>query len=707
MGEPPEEEVPEAEPGSGRPPGPRRLADFLRKHRADILAEWEQAAKRIPKSRSLDRAAILDHIPSLLEDAQRAIEALAAGQEPAPTSKATEQHALARLDQGYDLDQVVDEYGLLQRCIFVRLVREGLAPEGFAELADLLSHSVARSVQRFHDAYSRTFRALDRIADEAFRDVGEIDDLIGRLLKVLAETTEAVDMAAVLLREDGHLVRRGAVGLDLRDEQDFTLQIGEGFAGTIAQRGEPLLVRNVMADPLVRSRAVRERGTRAIYGVPLIHNGQVAGVAHMGSRTAYDFSEDDKLLLRSLARRLAEVLVYQQAARTVRTRARQQTVLAKLGERALKERDLETVLQAASDAVAEGLEVEYVKVLEQLPGSETLLMRAGVGWQPGLVGRAVVEGGPDSQAAYAMRSDSAVAVDDLRTETRFRVVSGMSIVIRGRTAPFGVLGAHTRVRRHFNGVDVDFVRGVANVLAEAIERFRTDRDQELILGVIGHDLRSPLAAILTSAEHLGREQRSPETVARISQRIASSANRMERLIHQLLDFARARLGGGLPIERRRVDLEEVGAGIVAETRARFPDRDIRFETQGDTTGEWDPDRLGQILANILANAVQHAKAGTAVRVAVRDRGEGVELSVHNEGNAIPPHMIPRLFEPFFRGKRDDAGRESLGLGLYIVRATVVAHGGRIEVASNPGDGTTFRVTLPRFPASARESTRHP
>lgn len=173
----------------------------------------------------------------------------------------------------------------------------------------------------------------------------------------------------------------------------------------------------------------------------------------------------------------------------VRARARQQEAVAELGQRALASANLQSLMDDAVESVAQVLDIEYSKVLELLPGGEELLLRAGVGWKEGFVGRATVDSSHDSQAGYTLLSDEPVVVEDLRSETRFRghsllrehgVVSGMTVIIRPGGRPFGILGAHARERRTFTEDDVNFLRAVANVLATAIERERAEEKQRFL-----------------------------------------------------------------------------------------------------------------------------------------------------------------------------------------------------------------------------------
>ncbi len=220
-----------------------------------------------------------------------------------------------------------------------------------------------------------------------------------------------------------------------------------------------------------------------------------------------------------------------------------------------------------------------------------------------------------------------------------------------------------------------------------LEAQRTARFREHFVGIVSHDLRNPLTAILTSAQLLQRYGELPERQARVALRISSSADRMARMIDDLLDFARSRLGGGFPIQRRRMDLRQVCEQTVEELEFAWT-RSIPVEAQGDLWGSWDPDRIAQVISNLVGNALQHSQGD--VRVTLRGDGDSVVLDTWNGGPPIPAEVVPHLFEP---GRRD-ARSSGLGLGLFIVQQIVLAHGGHMEVSSGAG-GTVFRVALPR------------
>lgn len=226
---------------------------------------------------------------------------------------------------------------------------------------------------------------------------------------------------------------------------------------------------------------------------------------------------------------------------------------------------------------------------------------------------------------------------------------------------------------------------------EAAARADTFRDQ--LLGVVGHDLRSPLYAIQLSVGAMERAGGLNETQTRQVSHVAAAARRMERMIHELLDFTRARLAGGLPVRPTPLAMDRLLERTVEQFQVSHPTRLIVSKVEGDMRGTWDESRLGQLLDNLVGNALQHSPEDSPVEVKLVGTMEGITLSVHNDGPPLPLEERASLFEPFKRGKR--AMGDGLGLGLYIARQIVLALGGRISVESGVGVGTRFIVWLPR------------
>lgn len=231
---------------------------------------------------------------------------------------------------------------------------------------------------------------------------------------------------------------------------------------------------------------------------------------------------------------------------------------------------------------------------------------------------------------------------------------------------------------------------------EAEQRRALELQQQL-MGIVGHDLRTPLNAIAGSAALLARASDLPTARLRAAQRIVSSAARMSGLVRDLLDFTRLRVSGGFAIEPQPADLGTVGRAVVQEVRTAWRGSVIHLTEAGDLAGRWDPERLEQVLSNLVGNACHHGTPGTPVQVRLSGLPAAVRAEVHNEGPPIPAEVLPVIFEPFRRGasdRRDASG--GVGLGLFIVRSLVEAHGGKIEVTTGK-EGTTFAVELPRSP----------
>lgn len=216
--------------------------------------------------------------------------------------------------------------------------------------------------------------------------------------------------------------------------------------------------------------------------------------------------------------------------------------------------------------------------------------------------------------------------------------------------------------------------------------------REQFFAVLGHDLRNPLNAVRGGAELLGMMQ-LPEKAAPILTLIQRSAARMTGLIENVLDFARARLGGGLSLNREAdANLGAMLEQVIEEARTAWPDRDVRSELDLGRPVEGDAARIAQMFSNLLANALTHGDPQGPVLVRARADEGGFELSVSNRGEPIPPETIRRLFQPYTRAS-DRPGQQGLGLGLYIASQIAQAHGGTLEVAST-ADETRFTFRMP-------------
>jgi signal transduction histidine kinase len=281
----------------------------------------------------------------------------------------------------------------------------------------------------------------------------------------------------------------------------------------------------------------------------------------------------------------------------------------------------------------------------------------------------------------------------------------LSIVVVSVVVALAVTSAWSRrhaaeARAALERAEHEALRAVNQALEE---RARTAEFQERFIAVLGHDLRAPLTAMTFGIAALKRGAASTPAL----ERMGSSAARMNRMIEQLLDLARARLGGGVRLARAPADLGRIAFDAIDELEAAHPGRTVEVRKEGSLDGCWDRDRLARVVSNLVGNAICHGAADTPVRVKLAGDASHVRLAVSNHGPPIPEELRPVLFEPFRHAGREGgrAAGSGLGLGLYIAKSIVVAHGGDIEVASSEPSTTTFLVTLPRREADAPDDLR--
>jgi signal transduction histidine kinase len=250
-----------------------------------------------------------------------------------------------------------------------------------------------------------------------------------------------------------------------------------------------------------------------------------------------------------------------------------------------------------------------------------------------------------------------------------------------------------------------FNEGLDQSLAESVESYSTDLadSRDLFVGVLGHDLRGPLSVITMSNLLLDKPDLSEPARVRAVARSVRAAKEMNRLITDLLDYTRSRLGEGIPIAPAACDLAAVCHDALDAIQASHPEVQFKLETSGDLHAQVDGPKLGQALANLLGNAVQHGDRREPITLGVADKGDEIVIEVGNRGDPIPSAALGSIFEPMTRAPSGSdrltaRSRSSMGLGLFIAREIVVGHQGSIDVDSGPA-GTTFTIRLPRAPAA--------
>jgi len=435
----------------------------------------------------------------------------------------------------------------------------------------------------------------------------------------------------------------------------------------------------------------------------------------------------------------ADVTQQKQVEATLAARLRQQAVVTQLSQVALSGREMQTLFDQATRLMVESLSVDYAKVLELQPDGRSLLLRAGAGWQPGIVGTTAVKNDVGSQAGYTLQSQQPIVVQDLNTETRFQgpslltehhVVSGMSTPIPGPNGKlFGVLGAHTTQPRLFTQDDINFLQSVANLLAAAIERKRTEgelnelnqtledrvRDRTQALAEVNeelkafsysvaHDLRAPLRAIQgfahvleadygTRLDHLGKEY---------IKRMGVAAEYLDVLIQDLLTYSQL---GRAEITLRRVDVTALWQTVLSDLAPAIQACSAHITITGDRPQVYAQQSiLRQVFNNLLSNALKFVAPGVTpqihIEAAVRPpdpvspRDRHVRIWIIDNGIGIAPRHQQRIFSPFERlhGVESYPGT---GIGLSIVKRAIERMGGEVGVESVEHQGSRFWVELPQ------------
>jgi signal transduction histidine kinase len=262
------------------------------------------------------------------------------------------------------------------------------------------------------------------------------------------------------------------------------------------------------------------------------------------------------------------------------------------------------------------------------------------------------------------------------------------------------------VAKHENLASTDiedltrFNESIDQAVTESVAHYTKtiDNSRNLFLGILGHDLRNPIGAASMAAQWMQRSGTKDVKQAKVVSELVQTTARATRILNDLLDLTRSSFGTDIPIEKTKIDLASLCESIADELRSINESRRINVEQEGDSAGSWDPARLGQVLSNLMGNAVQYSSdESSPITVTINgDDPEAVRVNVHNYGSPIPAEDQKTIFHSWMRGRAIGLGENThLGLGLYIAKLIVNAHGGEIGVTSDEKAGTTFTLHLPR------------
>ncbi|MDI9776756.1 HAMP domain-containing sensor histidine kinase [Pseudomonas putida] len=246
---------------------------------------------------------------------------------------------------------------------------------------------------------------------------------------------------------------------------------------------------------------------------------------------------------------------------------------------------------------------------------------------------------------------------------------------------------------------IRFNEAIDQALVESVAAYgaAVESTRKMVLAVLGHDLRSPLGAVLMAGDLILRQGASDEKVKLLASQVCNSARRANNMVNDLLDLARCNLGTGIPVHPQPVELNAICRSVIEELRAATPEAKIILEEAAPITGQFDPERMAQVFSNLIGNALRHGDSTLPIRVSLAHEAGVPRIRVHNSGEPIPEAVMPYLFKPegryssYAEGERGSAA--GLGLGLFIAAEIVASHGGRIEVVSTAEQGTLFEVIL--------------
>jgi PAS domain S-box-containing protein len=664
------------------------LSEFLKAHQEAIVVEWTQRMRSLSPTRELSDAAIVDHLPQILSRIAEIVQsdqpqgATALGQLP-------EDHAVDRLERGFDLDQMVTEYGLLRGSIldlWEARVGPTLDLRELRALDRTFDEALRRATLRHAQARQRLLKALDRISVAALGST-DLETFLQHLLRATLESTVSVDTAVVLLREAESLRVRAAVGLEQDLQQLLSIPAREGIAGQVAAEGQPMFIRHAAADPRVKSRVFREKGVRALYTVPLIHEGTVIGVAHIGSLTAFEFSEEDKLLFRTMTSRATSVIVQTQLMADLRR----------------SEETFRLAIEAAPTAILivdrDGLITLANSLTERLLGYS----------RQEIVGRSIEDLVPvryrGSHGGYRRNFFANLSRRPMGAGRDLFALrqDGSEVPVEIGLSPFQsdgdvfVLAAVTDITAR-RQAEEERAQLLAHAQEARQELERTSHLKDEFLATLSHELRTPLNAIVGYARMLRSGVLDGAKHPPTFEKIDRNAMTLARIVEDVLDVSRI-ISGKLRLNIQPVDLAALVRDTVETVRPAAEAKRLNVEIQVDPNAapiSGDGDRLQQVVWNLLSNAVKFTPTGGRIQVRIEQTDGQMEVVVSDTGIGIKPEFLPHMFERFRQGdggtSREHGG---LGLGLAIARHLVELHGGSISGASaGQGTGATFRVRLP-------------
>lgn len=396
----------------------------------------------------------------------------------------------------------------------------------------------------------------------------------------------------------------------------------------------------------------------------------------------------------------------QQAEEALRETIKQQNALAILSQEALANTNLLLLFDTATKLLKKTLNIDYAAVLKLLPGSKNLLYEAGTGLDFAVKGKTIVSAEENnSMAAYTLASKQPTIVKDITTESRFvgatilhdhNVRSGVCVAIQGSENPYGILQVYSTKKRDFTIGEISLIQSFANLLANAA-RNQLDKRKDEFLGVASHEIKTPLTSIKTFTQLLYKhaEKQKDEHSLLFLSKMDHQINKMTDLISDLLDISRIN-SGKIVYNDELFNINEIADEIISELQLTTKKHKIILEKNISRKIYGDKFRIGQVLTNLLTNAIKFSPGSDKIEVSTQEDDERVVVSVQDYGIGIPKNEQPHIFGRFYQGNgiRGKLFPGGLGLGLYISAEIIKRHNGEMWVESEEGKGSKFSFSLP-------------
>jgi signal transduction histidine kinase len=541
-------------------------------------------------------------------------------------------------------------------------------------------------------------RGLQSVTDAALAHL-RLDELLQALLERTRQILD-VDTCAILLldEETDELVARAALGLEEEVEQGVRIPVGGGFAGRIAAEKRPVVLDDVdhahVLNPLLR-----EKGIESMLGVPLVVEGDVHGVLHVGSLVPRRFEEGEVELLQLVADRAALAIEHARLYEAERAARERIEHVQAVTDAALAHLEVDELLKVLLPRIRDILQTDTCAVLLLDEQADELVARAALGIEEeveqgvriplgaGFAGKVAAEARP-----LVIDVDDYQVYNPILRQKGIKSMIGVPLLVRG--ASLGVLHVGTLTPRDFRRDEVELLQIVAERVAIAIERARIH--EELVqldqlklnfVAIASHELRTPATSVYGVLKTLA--ERSHELSDELREELlrvgVEQGERLRRLLEELLDLSRLD-ARAVSVEPRPIVLKAALADVV---RGALPATDlVELDIPDDLAAVVDPLVLDRVISNLVANAARYGSP--PIRIAVQQRDRHLRVAVEDAGPGIPKELEGRIFDRFARGR----GLSGHGLGLAIARAYAQAHGG--DLVYDPGTrGARFVLLIPQ------------